>query len=274
MERRAHWCKKVAVNPYRTIQVGAGLAAVWLFASFANPSASAASEGVTTLLSGDSFARESFASMSERPIRRRGTRGSYEPGYRRQSSYGFLNLGGGVFDPSNQPGSGFYGNVSGGTEVGDALDLGAQLSWYHRGSHGERVFASYVDPAGNTVRQEVETRSIDTDLVPLMGIVRVKFPMSPQFQPYVGGGAGYEWLVVQGVDSNGNSFSNDYAGFGAQLMAGINLAASPTTALYAETVYNFSTVHADFYDPFINAVVRESLDFDGLAFHGGLRLRF
>src|SRR6266850_6653960 len=272
MERRARRLKRVAVNPYRAILFGAGLAAVWLFASSAIPSASAASEA--TFLRGESFAGESFASISERPLRRRGSRGSYDSGYRRQSSYGFLNLGGGVFDPSNQPGTGFYGTVSGGTEVGDAMDLGLQLSWYHRGSRGERVFASYVDPAGNTVRQEIETKSVDTDLVPLMGIARVKFPLTPQFQPYVGGGAGYEWLVVEGVDSQGNSFRNDYAGFGAQVMAGVNLAASSTTALYAETVYNFSTVHADFYDPFVNAVVRESLDFDGLALHGGIRMRF
>lgn len=280
MERRARVSKAVAIDPYRILLIGAGLAAVWLLALFAIPSASAASEGATTLLSGESFARESFASMSEGPIRRTRSegpirrRGDRYDGYRRQSSYGFFNVGGGVFDPSNQPGSGFYGTVSGGTEVGAAMDLGLQLSWYHRGSRGERVFASYTDPAGNTVRQEIETQSVDTDLVPLMGIVRVKFPLTPQFQPYVGGGAGYEWLVVDGVDSQGNSFSNDYGGFGAQVMAGINLAASPSTALYAETVYNFSTVHADFYDPFVNAVVRESVDFDGLALHGGLRIRF
>ncbi len=273
MERRARRLKRVAVNPYRTVLAGAGLAAVWLFALSAIPSASAAAEDAPTLLRGDAFARESFASMSERPLRRRGSRGSYD-GYRRQSSYGFLNLGGGVFDPSNQPGTGFYGTVTGGTEFGDAMDLGLQLSWYHRGSRGERVFASYTDPAGNTVRQEIETQSVNTDLVPLMGIARVKFPLTPQFQPYVGGGVGYEWLLVEGVDSQGNSFSNDYAGFGAQVMAGINLAASPTTGLYAETTYNLSTVHADFYDPFVNANVRESLDFDGLALHGGIRLRF
>jgi opacity protein-like surface antigen len=274
MERRARRMRRVAVNAYRTALVGAGLAAVWLIALSAKPSASAASEGTSTFLRGDTFAKESFASMSERPLHRRGSRRSDDYGYRRQSSYGFFNVGGGVYDPSNQPGTGFYGTVSGGTEAGDAMDLGAQLSWYHRGSRGERVFASYTDPAGNTVRQEVETQSVNTDLVPLMGIVRVKFPMTPQFQPYVGAGAGYEWLLVEGTDSQGNAFSNDYAGFGAQLMAGVNLSASSSTALYAETTYNFSTVHADFYDPFINANVRESLDFDGLALHGGIRVRF
>jgi hypothetical protein len=268
MERRARRLKRVALNPYRTIQVGAGLAAVWLFASSAIPSASAASEGATTLLSSESFAKKSFSSMSERPIHRRG---SYA--YRRQAPYGFFNLGGGVFEPSSQPGSGFYGVVSAGSEVGDVMDLGVQVSWYHRGSHGEQYFASYVDPAGNTVRQEIQTQSVDTDLLPLMGILRVKFPLGV-LQPYVGGGAGYEWLLVEGVDSQGFGFSNDYGGFGAQAMAGINLKASPTTALYAETVYNFSTVSADFYDPFLNSNVRESVVMDGLAIHGGLRLRF
>ena len=276
MERRARVSGAVAIDPYRILLVGAGLAAVGLLALLAVPPAfaSSSSEEVSTVLRGDSFAKESFASMSERPIRRRDPYRTYRSDYRRQSSYGFVNLGGGVFDPSNQPGTGFYGNISGGTEFGDAMDLGVQVSWYHRGSRGERVFASYVDPAGNTVRQEIETQSVNTDLVPLMGIVRVKFPFTPQVQPYVGGGAGYEWLVVNGVDQNGNSFSNDYAGFGAQLMGGVNLSASSTTALYAEAVYNISTVHADFFDPVVNAVVRESLDFDGLALHGGVRLRF
>lgn len=272
MERRALVSKALAIDPYRILLFGAGLAAVGLLALLAVPPAFASSEEGTTLLRADSFAKESFASASGRPIRRRSP--YYRGDYRRQSSYGFLNLGGGVFDPSNQPGTGFYGTVTGGTEVGDAMDLGLQLSWYHRGSRGERVFASYTDPAGNTVRQEIQTESVNTDLVPLMGIVRVKFPLTAQFQPYVGGGAGYEWLVVDGTDQQGNSFTNDYSGFGAQIMGGVNLAASPSTSLYAETVYNFSTVHADFFDPVINAVVRESLDFDGLALHGGVRLRF
>jgi len=142
MERRARRLKRVAVNPYRTVLAVAGLAAVWLFALSAIPSASAAAEDAPTLLRGDAFARESFASMSERPLRRRGSRGSYD-GYRRQSSYGFLNLGGGVFDPSNQPGTGFYGTVTGGTEFGDAI---ARMRLYER--FGARTLpVPYSQPA-------------------------------------------------------------------------------------------------------------------------------
>ena len=269
MERRALGTKAVAIDPLRILLVAAGLAAVGLLALFAVPPASAATEGTDTFLRADTYAKDSFSSSAERPIRRRAPY-SYE---RHSPSYGFLNIGGGGFDPSNQPGGGFYGVLTTGAEIGRAMDLGVQISWYHRGSHGEQFFASYTDPAGNTVYQEIQTQSVDTDLLPLMGVVRVKFPF-PHFQPYVGAGAGYEWLLVEGVDSQGFAFSNNYGGFGAQVMGGVNLKASPSTAIYAEAVYNFSTVSADFYDPSLNVVVRESLDFDGLALHGGLRLRF
>ena len=270
MERRALGAKAVAVDPYRILLVAAGLAAVGLLALFAVPPASAAAGEATTFLRADTFAKESFGSSAGRPIRRRAP---YREEYRRQTPYAFLNIGGGGFDPWNQPGGGFYGSVATGTEIGQGMDLGVQVSWYHRGSSGETFFASYTDPGGNTVRQEIQTQSVDTDLIPLMGIVRLKFP-TPRFQPYVGAGAGYEWLIVEGVDQQGFAFSNDYSGFGAQLMGGVNLQASPSTGLYAEALYNFSTVHADFYDPTLNAVIRESLDFDGLGIHGGLRFRF
>lgn len=210
----------------------------------------------------------SFGSYAKRPIRH------YAPSYHRQAPYGFFNVGGGIFDPVHQPGDGFYGVVSGGTEVGKALDLGVQFSWYHRGTHGEQFGSSYVGPGGNIIQTSLQTQSVDTDLLPLLGIVRLRFPITSEFQPYVGAGAGYEWLFIQGVDANGYDFSNDYGGFGAQAMAGLNLYASPTVALYGEAVYNWTDVQADFYDPFFAGIVHESLNYDAWAYHGGFRFRF
>jgi hypothetical protein len=223
---------------------------------------SAAESGATLMRAG------SFGSVSARPLRRRAP---YE--HERQTPYGFFNIGGGVFDPATQPGNGFYGVVAGGTEVGRALDLGIQLSWYHRGTEGERMTSTYVGPGGNIITQSIQTQSVNTDLLPLMGIARLRFPI-PGFQPYIGGGAGFEWLFIEGVDETGYAFSNDYGGFGAQAMAGVTLSASPTVALYGEAVYNWTTVEAEFYDPFYGVVVSESLDYNGLAYHGGLRFRF
>jgi opacity protein-like surface antigen len=98
--------------------------------------------------------------------------------------------------------------------------------------------------------------------------------LAQQFTPYVGAGAGYEWLWVQGTDQDGVPFSNDYSGFGAQLMGGLNIMASPTVGLYGEAVYNISTLDFDYFDPTLNAQIKESVNMDGVAVHGGLRFRF
>lgn len=209
----------------------------------------------------------SEAGESGRPLKRRA------PYEQRHAPYGFLNIGGGVFDPTSQPGDGFYGVMAVGTEATSVLDLGVQFSWYHRSQGAGDYSSSYVDPGGNIVQQRT-VQSVDTDLLPFMGIVRLRFPLSQGFQPYFGGGAGYEWLLVEGIDQDGFGFSNDYGGFGAQALAGLNISMSPQVGLYGEGVYNWTTVEAEFYDPYYGVVVAESVDYDGWAVHGGLKFRF
>jgi opacity protein-like surface antigen len=183
-------------------------------------------------------------------------------------------LGAGNFDPTNQPGSGLYLNGGIGTVLAEQIDLGVQLSWYHRSTGGDVFVREYDLPDGTHVTQNVTTQSIDTDLVPLMGTLRVRIPVTPQVEPYVGGGVGWEWLSVSGTDDVGIDFSNDYDGFGAQLFGGLNLNVGRTTGLYGEAVWNASTPKAEFFDPTIGQTVREEVDMDGLAIHGGLRFMF
>ena len=264
------------------INAGAGLGAAVVAAlvSFSPTPARASESGgsTATLVRNDLFPiSSSYSSSSNHPMRRRAPYHYYEEERSRRDRtypYGFMSIGGGVFDPKTQPGNGFYANFDIGSEVSAPLDIGGRVAWYHRSSNGEEVLSSYTLPNGTVVQQSVETQSVDTDLLPVMGIVRLKFPVAPQFTPYVGGGAGYEWLWVQGTDSNGVPFSNDYAGFGAQLMGGVNVMASQSVGLYGEATYNFSTLDFDYFDPALNAQIKESVDMDGLAVHGGLRFRF
>lgn len=209
--------------------------------------------------------------FADRPIRHRRP-GSYGYGGRRPEY--FATFGGGAFDPSHQPGSGLYLNGAFGSTLVERLDLGLQLSWYHRSVGGSQVVYQYQDPAGNTRTVVVEAGDVNTDLVPVMGTLRVRFPVSSQVEPYVGGSLGWEWLTVEGTDLNGASFSDDYDGFGAQVLGGVNLYASPDVAVYGEAVWNASTPSAEFYDPSLNAIIKEQVDFDGVGFHAGLRLRF
>ncbi|HEX7077776.1 MAG TPA: outer membrane beta-barrel protein [Candidatus Eisenbacteria bacterium] len=212
-----------------------------------------------------------FTAASERPIRHRRPDAyrtyDYTPHY-------FASLGVGTFDPSEQPGSGFYFNGTVGSEVYDPIDLGLGLSWYHRSTGGSQVISNYTDPAGNTGQRVVETSSVKTDLVPIMGFLRVRFPTGSSVQPYVGAGIGWEWLTVDGTDSQGFDFRDEYDGFGAQFFGGAQFTVAPNVSVYGEGVYNASTVKDTFYDPTFGGNVRDEIDMNGAALHGGLKFRF
>lgn len=218
-----------------------------------------------------------FASNAElrnnaNPVRHRRPR-YRDDGYGYRSPRTFATLGLGGYEPSDQPGSGLFVVGSVGTELNSPIDLGFSASLYHRSTGGSQFITTFEDPAGNTGTRVVETSDISTDLVPLMAFLRVKFP-SGEIQPYVGAGIGWEWLLVEGTDSDGFAFSDNYDGFGAQVFGGVNFNVSPNSALYGEVLYNSSTVSADFYDPAYGVVVRDEIEMDGAAAHAGLRFRF
>jgi opacity protein-like surface antigen len=221
---------------------------------------------------------QTYAAAESRPIRR--SRPRYRERERdrydsdRYTPRYFAAIGGGNFDPDEQPGNGLWVSGEMGSEVGEALDLGVRLSLYHRESGRSQVVSEYTDPAGNVGHRVVETNSVETNLIPLMAILRVRFPVTREFQPYVGGGIGWEWLTVEGTDDAGFAFQDDYDGLGMQLFGGLNLGVSQNLALYGEGVWNKSTVEAEFYDPFFGGDVKEEIEMDGLALHGGLRFRF
>jgi opacity protein-like surface antigen len=254
--------------PRRAIPIALGLllAAGALLILSASPRPAAASDASST---GPSLRLPSLAlERADRPIRhRRPGRGFSRPEY-------FATIGGGAFDPSDQPGSGLYLNGAFGSVLADRLDLGLQLSWYHRSTGGSEFVQEYQDPAGNTRRDVIQLGDVNTDLVPVMATLRVRFPTSSSLEPYVGGSLGWEWLTIEGTDANGLSFSDDYDGFGAQALGGANIKLNPEVALYGEAVWNISTPSAEFYDPGLGAIIKEEVKFDGVGFHAGLRFRF
>jgi outer membrane protein W len=170
-----------------------------------------------------------------------------------------------------------------GSEV-KMLDLGVQISWYHRSSNSGQYQTTYAGPGGTVVERTVLANAYDTDLMPLLAIARYRFaPPTDAVQPYVGGGIGYEWLWIstQGAvvyDPYGYPYYSEvgtsYGGFGGMALAGANFKITPTSAVYVEGEYNWSTVSADYYDPYYNVTVRESINMDGLGIQGGFRFRF
>ncbi|MGE5179513.1 MAG: outer membrane protein [Bacteroidota bacterium] len=220
---------------------------------------------------------EASSFSSEGPIYRRHGRyhdrdeGYYGDRYRPQY---YAEIGAGSFDPDKQPGNGLWGNAEMGGLVGDALDLGVRVNWYHRSSDNSQIVSTYTDPNGLVHQQVLEGTSVETNLVPVMAVLRVRFPVTGQFQPYVGGGLGWEWLSVSGTDSSGFDIQNDYDGFGAQVFGGLNVGVAPNTGLYGEAVWNKSTVSAKFFDTALGENIKDEINMNGLAVHGGLRFTF
>lgn len=229
----------------------------------APPPAALADTGAAVSASGSPSWRSLGLGMERHPIYRR----SPESGYHKPLT--LMSIGGGVFDPWNQPGTDFYLNGTLEVEVAPQVDVGTLVAWYHRDAGSGSGGYTYTDPAGNVRYVGEDT---NTDLIPWMATVRVRIPMG-NLEPYVGGGLGYEWLTIDGSDPNGVLFHDDYGGFGMQGFGGMNLRVSRTAALYGEAVWNESTVSAEFLDPY-GYLVHEELNFDGLAVHGGLRFRF
>src|SRR6185295_18644068 len=93
-----------------------------------------------------------------RPYRGRRER-DYNDSYRTQPEY-WAMLGGGTFDPSDQPGNGLYLNGGLGATMGHQIDLGVQVSWYHHATDGETFIREYDLPDGTHVRQVIATNNI------------------------------------------------------------------------------------------------------------------
>src|SRR5258706_1528851 len=87
---------------------------------------------------------------SNGPIRRRRAYRDpdrYDYGRRYQPEY-WAMLGGGTFDPTDQPGHGLYLNGGMGTTLAKQIDLGVQISWYHHSTAGEQLVREYDLPDG------------------------------------------------------------------------------------------------------------------------------
>jgi len=187
---------------------------------------------------------------------------------------GWLTLRGGFYDtegiPKNDWLAGFKltGVVSKGVEMGISSD-------YQRRSHsaGERI-DEYRDPSGNLVKTTVPTAEVSSSLVPVMGLLELRIP-TPGLQPYVGAGAGYEWLFVDGDDFvNNTHFSDTFGGFGWQGFGGIDLSINEKARLSAEAFWNQSNVSRHLVDPYSGLEVKQQINVRGGGIRGGLSFAF
>ena len=81
---------------------------------------------------------------------------------------GYVQLHGGVFDPTGDVSNGAMFGMRVGSNVDDKVQVGMQLDWSHRADRQTAVIGNGPLPGGGTVERRRELSSVSSDLVPLM----------------------------------------------------------------------------------------------------------
>ena len=206
----------------------------------------------------------------------------YRPRWRRENREsrssgpmgGYLQLQGGVFDPTGDVANGAVFNMRVGTNADDRIQVGMQLDWSHRSDHQTEVVGSGTLPGGGTVERRRELSSVSSDLVPLMGFIQVS-PVGTNQGPYVGLAGGYQALFISASDfSTGQDFEATYDGWGLQFHAGYAFPLSNVTRLTIEGFTNTADLDRKVDDPATGVTYREIVDAGGAGIRGGVSWAF
>jgi len=265
------WAKRLA-------GLGGAVLSTYCFAAagWADPTPTAGSEAVS--LPASAFATPAWSGgdliaasgpYAEARRWRRAPRPNERRTYRRNSQE-WLTVRGGFFDADDVSENDWLVGLKVSGEVANNLSLGVSTDLQRR-SDAERLrVEEFRDPAGNLVRTTVTTFESSSNLIPILGVVEMRFP-SAGFQPYFGLGAGYEVLVVDGTDfASGNDFSDTFGGFGWQGHAGVSFPLGPKTRLVGEGFWNHATVTRKIRDELTGERVKEEIDVNGAGLRAGL----
>lgn len=120
----------------------------------------------------------------------------------------------------------------------------------------------------------VELARFDASLVPVMGFMQVDLTGSSRLVPFVGFGAGYEWLSLEAKDHRtGQSSSATYGNLAWETYAGIGWRLTSGVRLNAELFYNGGSLERSVSDPSGRAW-REAVGVNGVGARLGVDSNF
>ena len=109
------------------------------------------------------------------------------------------------------------------------------------------------------------------NIIPAEADAIIKFPVSDQFIPYVGGGGGYYMFDIDNNDSEDVDITVDDE-FGFFALAGLEIGLSEQVSLFAEGKYTWLDVTAKASGPGVD--VSEDASMDGFGGNAGLMLKW
>ena len=229
----------------------------------------ASSAGAATL--GDRPAAFSFTSRQANPSSARDSGRTYARVYYPRFRTGALHLHGGAYTPINGSSSAATIGARLGINVGQPLLFGIKSSWTYA---SKSAFDSTEYGRDINLEPRVVRATGTAHLIPAMVFLQVTLTEKFPIVPYMGIGAGYEWLVLKAKDYV-TEFDTTvtYANPAWEWYAGMGLKISQGLRFDTEVYYNGGTLGRDVTD--VNGIVRrEVVDIDGVGARVGLHITY
>lgn len=174
----------------------------------------------------------------------------------------------GYFDPKgSKAGFIFGGNYS--WIIDESVDIGIAVD-YFRKNHSEDSTEVQGD---ETLR--IKYADLTTNIIPVYGLINIKFPAGMYMDYFLSGGLGYEMLIrkEQTYGASDSKKSRFYSGFKWMVSAGIMYRIGSNSSFIAEAFYDGTTVSREKKDE-PSGLARYEVDLSGFGIRAGIRMGF
>jgi len=200
---------------------------------------------------------------------------TYRNSSRRPESAGVSQIHGGEFDPDGDQNARMDVGIRGGPMLDDNIQIGLGVDWIHKGEHISTVTTSTTGPGGVPIEVKQDIARASVNMFPIMAFMQLTASNDFGIVPYVGGGGGYQVLVLSGDDfTTGNSFEGTFSGWGWQAWAGLGIPLGGRTRLTGEAFVNGAELARDANDGPNGEKVHETVNGDGMGLRFGVAWGF
>jgi len=180
-----------------------------------------------------------------------------------------IQLDGGVFAPIEASGASPAAGMRYCKHFGGHLQGGMLTGWTFKRAKQEATVGGVPGPESH-----VEVARTDASLVPVMGFLQIDLTDTRFLVPFVGIGAGYEWLVLHGVDhETGLQSKVTYSNLAWQTYAGVGFRLASKWRLNSELYYNGGSLEREVPDADLG-IRREAVHVNGVGVRFGLDMQF
>lgn len=174
----------------------------------------------------------------------------------------------GYFDPKGKP-QGFIFGGSYSLVVDESVDIGIAVD-YFRKVHTEDSVVALTDEDLIITNAE-----LSTNIVPIYGLINIKFPAGMYLDYFLSGGLGYEMLFrkEQTYGHEATKNSRFYSGFKWLLSAGIMYRIGSRSSFLAEAFYDGTKVSRQKKDE-TSGLGRYEVNLSGFGIRAGIRMGF